>query len=338
MNEVKACTQAGCAVRNDGKCLEGLDQECPHFYWDQSEEEDELLEEDIPLSVLKKNNNKINVFKGSELSLQEMISVTKRYPCDLVIILGDLDCGKTTLLATIFDLFQIGDFKKYLFSGSLTQKGFEIRSHLSRMSSGLAVADTERTKALDFRILHLAISNLELSLKKHFLLSDISGETIQLARSSGLSMKEQLGVVKLAKHIIYIIDGEKIAGPEKVAAIHDANLFIQSALDNKIFDSNTVLNILISKWDLLENLPQFNLEIEVVNKINTRFFKKLKTINYKRIASRPTDEHNGPVEMGYGLQDLIDDFMNDPLCQKRLTLEIEPSQRFIDNYKLPKND
>ena len=338
MSEVKACSQVGCDIRNDGKCLEGLDQECPHFYWDDNADDDEEIAENESPSVVKKSSTKIEVFKGAELSLKEMLSVTQRYPCDFVTILGDLDCGKTTLLATIFDLFQIGQFKKHLFAGSLTQKAFEVRSHLSRMSSGSIKADTERTKTLDFRILHIAISNFDLSLKKHFLLSDISGETIQLARSSGSAMKEHLGVVKLANHIIYIIDGEKLAGSEKTAALHDAQLFIQSALDNKIFNSETVLNVLISKWDLLENLATFNLEELVVNKINRRFSAKLKAINYKRIASRPHDENVTAVDMGFGLQDLIEDLMNFPLLQKRLTLQSEVSERFINNYKVNENE
>jgi hypothetical protein len=337
MSEVKACSQVGCDIRNDGKCLEGLDQECPHFYWDEELEDEEILEDESP-SVVKKLSKKVEVFKGSELNLKEMLLVTQKYPCDFVTILGDLDCGKTTLLATIFDLFQIGQFKKYLFAGSLTQKAFEIRSHLSRMSSGSIKADTERTKTLDFRILHIVISNSEMSLKKHFLLSDISGETIQLARSSGLAMKEHLGLVRLADHIIYIIDGEKLAGSEKTAALHDAELFIQSALDNKIFNSETVLNVLISKWDLLEDLASFNLDQVVINKINRRFSAKLKEINYKRIASRPHEENSTAVDLGFGLQDLIDDLMDFPLLQKRLTLQSKVSARFIDNYKLNENE
>ncbi|WP_428229171.1 TRAFAC clade GTPase domain-containing protein [Flavobacterium sp.] len=337
MSEVKACSQAGCDIRNDGKCLEGLDQECPHFYWDEELVDEEIVEDESQ-SVVKKLSKKIEVFKGSELNLKEMLLVTQKYPCDFVTILGDLDCGKTTLLATIFDLFQIGQFKKYLFAGSLTQKAFEIRSHLSRMSSGSIKADTERTKTLDFRILHIVISNSEMSLKKHFLLSDISGETIQLARSSGSAMKEHLGLVKLADHIIYIIDGEKLAGSEKTAAMHDAELFIQSAIDNEIFCSETVLNILISKWDLLESSQSFNLDQVVINRINRRFSAKLKEINFKKIASRPDEENSTAVDLGFGLQDLIDDLMDFPLLQKRLTLQSKVSPRFIDNYKLNGNE
>ncbi|MFQ6601888.1 TRAFAC clade GTPase domain-containing protein [Flavobacterium sp. C3NV] len=338
MSEVKACSQEGCEIRKDGKCLEGLDSECPHFYWDDdNEDEEDISVKSEEASIINKVTNKINVFKGSELGLDEISSVTQRYECDSVIILGDLDCGKTTLLATIFDLFQIGQFKKYLFAGSLTQKGFEIRSHLSRSASGVTKADTERTKALDFRILHISIKDLETSLKKHFLLSDISGETIQLARGSGAAMKEQLGVVKLANHLIYIIDGEKLAGSERAAAIQDALVFIQVAIDNKIFDDKTVLNVLVSKWDLLQELTNFNLYDIVESKINGRFLTKLKEIKYRRIASRPEEENSTAVDLGFGLQDLITDFMTENKSQKKIPIRVQPSDRFINNYKVNEN-
>jgi len=338
MTEIKACKQLGCEIRNDGKCLEGLEpDECPHFYWSEDGDSEETIEIEKS-SVVNKVSSKINVFPGSELSLAEITSITHRYPCDLVIILGDLDCGKTTLLATIFDLFQIGHLKKYLFAGSLTQKGFEIRSHLSRMLSGGTKPDTERTKTLEFRILHIAIKSIEDSIIKHFLLSDISGETIQLARSSGPAMKDQLGMVKLANHIIYIIDGEKLSGPKKAATIMDAELFIQSAIDNKIFTKDTILNILISKWDLLEKVETFNLEESIIKKINIRFQEKLNGINFKKIASRPNEENVSNIDLGFGVEDLINDFMKVPTTQKKITLQMKTCGRYIENYKIKNND
>lgn len=339
MSDIKACKQAGCDVRNDGSCLEGLEHhECTHFYWS---EEDEELEQDIDpeiASVLVKASNKINVFQGSELSAGEISSITNKYPCDLVIILGDLGCGKTTLLATIFDLFQIGYLKKYLFAGSLTQKGFELRCHLSRMLSGGTKPETERTKTREFKILHIGIKSIEHSFVKHFLLSDISGETIQAARSSSSSMKEHLGMVKVANHIIYIIDGEKLAGSMRATTIMNCELFIQSALDNDIFTKETILNILISKWDILENVKTFDLEVSVIKKITNRFQSRLSGINFKKIASRPDHENLSNVNLGFGVEELINDFMKRPDTQKKLTLQAEVSERLIENYKIKENE
>ncbi|MRX42062.1 hypothetical protein GJU43_22535 [Flavobacterium sp. LC2016-23] len=339
MSDVRACVQAGCNVREDGSCLEGLEHlECPHFYWS---EDDEEIEQDIDSetpSVVVKNSNKINVFEGAELSVGEISSITHKYSCGLIVILGDLGCGKTTLLATIFDLFQIGYLKNYLFAGSMTQKGFELRCHLSRMLSGGTKPETERTKTREFKILHIGIKSVEHSFVKHFLLSDISGETIQEARNSSSTMKEQLSIVKLANHIIYIIDGEKLAGSLRASTIMDSELFIQSALDNNIFTRETILNILISKWDMLENSTSFNLESVLINKIKNRFESNLNAINFKKIASRPAQENSSNIDLGFGVEELINDFMIRPTMQKKLNLPMEKSDRFIENYKIRGNE
>lgn len=334
MSDIKSCKQTDCEVRLDGNCLEGLEiEECPHFYWAEAEEsENEEVDNSV---VIPTQSNKISLFRGTELSLTDMKYITHRYKCDLVVILGDLDCGKTTLLATIFDMFQIGGFKKYIFAGSLTQKGFEIRSHLSRVESGATVADTERTKALEFRLLHIAIQN-EQGLLKHFLLSDISGETIKLARSSSTAMKEQLGAVKLADHVIYVIDGQKLSTRHRIATIMDAELFIQSCIDNGIFSRETILNILISKWDLLSK-TDFDIDSTVVTKLNQRFAQSLKGINYKKIASRPHDESEEEVNLGFGVEDLIDDFMKGDIRKSEMPVSKISSQRQIDNYKVDSN-
>lgn len=332
MSEVKLCKQVGCEIKNDGKCLEGLDiSECPHFYWEDEEgldviEEEDDKEEEIPAT-------KMNVlFSGEELSLREICLVTNKYPSELVVILGDLDCGKTTLLATIFDLFQINDFKKYLFAGSLTQKGFEIRSHLSRVTSGGTIPETERTKTLEFRILHLAIKAVESSKLKHFLLSDISGETIKLARNSSSVMTEQLGIVKFADHVIYIIDGKNLETQNRTQTIFNTELFIQNAISNGIFSKETTLKILISKWDILSKDKKFSLEKVLIDRINSRFSKNLKSIVFSVIASRPSDD-NSQFEMGYGIEELIGSLMEiKPIPNFQETIP-NKSDRLFENFK-----
>jgi ATPase subunit of ABC transporter with duplicated ATPase domains len=74
-------------------------------------------------------NNTIRLYSGEELSLKDVNLVTHKYLYKLILIIGDTDSGKTTLLATLYDLFQIAPFKDYLFAGSLTQIGFETRCH-----------------------------------------------------------------------------------------------------------------------------------------------------------------------------------------------------------------
>jgi len=308
MSEVKACKQVGCPISEDGKCLEGIDltkDTCTHFYWD--EVGDEKIDDEEEPAIPTATTNRTTLFSGNELQLTEITTVTQKYGCELIIILGDLDCGKTTLLATIYDLFQVGDFKGYTFAGSLTQKGFEVRSHLARVASGSNEADTERTKTLEFRILHIAIKSEGHAQIKHLLLSDVSGETIRQARSSAKIMKEQLSIVKQADHLFYIIDGEQLLVADRVKTMLNTDLFFQNAINNGVFNKNTNLNILISKWDKLKNAEGFDMDKMVIEKINNRFANQLGNITFSVIAARP-GEDDAEFDLGYGVSEFLSGF------------------------------
>jgi hypothetical protein len=333
MSDVKACKQVGCPVRENGQCLEGIDLDkdtCTHFYWDEDGETGSDEEEP---AIPPAPGGRTTLFSGNELTLSEITLVTQKYSADLIVILGDLDCGKTTLLATIYDLLQVGDFKDYSFAGSLTQKGFEIRSHLARVSSGSAEADTERTKTLEFRILHLAIKSKKQSRIKHLLLSDVSGETIRQARSSAKIMKEQLSIAKQADHLFYIIDGEQLLIANRVKTMLNTDLFFQSAINNGIFDNSTVLNVVISKWDKLKGQRDFDLEKIVIQKIDGRFGQHIGQINYSMIAARPGEE-NEEFDLGYGVGDFLDNFFKIPEKVYPVIFVKEASGGQFDKFKM----
>lgn len=333
MSQLKSCKQQDCPVRTNGECLESVElNECPHFYWETGTEEDVdgIASHDEKIDS-KSSSGRYLIFPGNELSLSDITIVTHKYPCKLVVILGDLDSGKTTLLGTIFDLFQIGHFDEYYFASSLTQKGFEIRSHLSRVVSGMGRADTERTKTLQFRLLHLGIRPKEHMQKKHLLLSDVSGETIRLARNSSALMKKELEFVKRADHVFYVVDGEKLDVKNRVATILNAELFIQSAISNSIFTSDTALNVLITKLDKVVSESKYDTSaIEV--KLNSRFEGQLKSIKYFKIASRP-DDGAVNINMGFGIADLLAWLLKDDGVIQAPVQQIIRSKRLFDNYK-----
>jgi hypothetical protein len=306
MSEVKACKQATCPVNNGGECLEGLElKDCTHFYLTSDTDEitanddSEINNSTIPPKPIVRTQ----LFSANELTLEEIPTVTSKYACQLVIILGDLKSGKTTLLGTIFDLFQLGHFKQFIFGGSLTQKGFEIRSHLSRLASGRNTPETERTKTLEFRVLHLGIRVEGRPHVQHMLLSDVSGEIIRQARNSSGIMKKKLEIAKFADHLFYILDGDQLSYLNKAKTILNAELFIQSAINNQIFTSETTLNILITKWDKLKNELDFDFEA-IKDRLNTRFASNLQAIRYSKMASRP-DENVEELDLGYGVKEFL---------------------------------
>lgn len=325
------CDQEDCPVRDNGKCLEGLDIEsCSHFYL--SEPEEDLLND---YSIKNPNiKETFKLFDGNDLSIDEIKLITYAYKYNLIVIIGESDSGKTTLLASIFDLFQIGGFSNFAFSGSLTSVGFERRCHFSRESSKAELPDTEKTRSQDFNFLHLAIKKINELNKpsRHLLLSDISGERFRDATSSSSFMKD-LEVLKYSDHIIFLLDGKRLADKfTRTLVLANSHQFIRRAIDVGIFDSNTEITIVTSKYDLVASIEDFKFDEIVKIPFETKFSSKLKKIEFLNIAARPNNQANG-FSFGYGVESLLSSWItlkSHPFNENRENIFYD---RYFDNYK-----
>src|SRR5687767_14635843 len=94
---------------------------------------------------------------GEALTAQRATAITAAAPTRVVILAGAEDSGKTTLLTSLYEKFLQGRFADHLFAGSATLPAYEQRCHRARIQSGAVDPDTERTKGLDVRLLHLKL-------------------------------------------------------------------------------------------------------------------------------------------------------------------------------------
>ncbi|RYZ88812.1 MAG: hypothetical protein EOP04_08460, partial [Proteobacteria bacterium] len=126
----------------------------------------------------------IILHSGNELSVEESVRLTSSRRCKLIVFAGPARCGKTTLIASLFEMFGKNSYKNFIFSGSETLIGFEKRCHLARVTSGEPRPDTERTAMKDGeRLLHLTVRGRhEEDSTTDLLFSDLSGEFFKLAR------------------------------------------------------------------------------------------------------------------------------------------------------------
>lgn len=308
------CKEAGCPYSETGECLEDLEpSNCPHALWqeesddiDESPNDDSIDPSEALSDTLKKT---IPLFSGEEVSLSALNTITYRYRTNLAVILGESEAGKTTFLATLFDLLNIAPLGPFLFAGSQTQIGFEARCHLARTSSGRSEPHTQKTFATDFGFLHLALKHGDYSNDtKHLLISDVSGERIMRARNSSSEM-EDLNLVKYAHRIVYFIDGERLAQPTtRNSTIHNAEQFIQRALDTGIFSKASELLIVFSKADTLHNHANFSVE-QVQSRLEGKFKSQLKDIIFLSIAVRPQNHHD-VFQLGFGVEPLLSYFFS----------------------------
>lgn len=306
--EKKICHQKGCKILEGGSCLEGIDvirHECPHFYLTEVPENDQNNTDDSQSE--KKKKNVVQLFTGKEMTFSETEIITNNNDCRLIVIVGESESGKTTLLSEYFINFQKGKFCKYLFAGSLTQIGFEERCFKATIESGNKDPKTERTKSREFSFLHLAVKPESELVKppRHFLFSDISGETFRDAKTSTIIMKE-LAVIKAADFVLFLIDGEKIADLNSRSwVIEEAKTFIQKALDERIFDLNTNLKVAMAKWDYLSDDSSFDFESKIQRPFKDRFESRLGTLQFTVIAAR---SKNSKVPAGLGLCELMEEW------------------------------
>jgi hypothetical protein len=308
-----SCKQKDCPFSKNGTCLEDLSiEECPHLYL-QSEYHDDLEEEnyDDEDNVTTTETKTFITLDGcDDLSISDISKVTHNFKANLIVVFGESDSGKTTLGATIHELFQQAPFKKYWFAGSMTPIGFEKRCYLSRLISGSEKARTQKTKAGELRFLHIALKE-ETKLEEkanHLIISDASGEIYKLARNSSDYMKG-LTLLKRASNIVITLDGEKLANNKlrNVEIVH-SKVFIKKALEEEIFDIDTRLNLVITKWDKLRILEKFSLE-DLISQYSEILNNKVKEFKYTLIAARP-DIPTAEIPFGFGIDKLLDDWIN----------------------------
>jgi hypothetical protein len=248
----------------------------------------------------------INLPTGRELDAANAAKLELARPLRLVVVAGPVSCGKTTLLTSLYELFQWGPVSGYSFAGSNTLPAFERRCYLSRIASERSVPDTERTPYGEVRYLHLRISSEKLPhCELDLLFTDVSGESFERARDSTLEC-QRLTFLRQANHFMLLLDSEKLVRKERRWEVaHDSMTLLRSCLDSGMLPNNCLISVLWTKVDYLESAgeehTQFLTQLE--SEIRTEFGHRVGNLSFSEIAARPTQTIN--LEFGHGLPELL---------------------------------
>jgi hypothetical protein len=302
----KTCNQPGCTFNSDGKCLEGLGDSCTYLQL-----LDNVVSSVATENIIEKNTTEIiKLVTGEDFSIGDTKIVAYNFPYKLITIIGDSESGKSTFLAVLFDLFQLGPFGDLLYAGSATQLGFERRCHQSRVASGGTVPDTARTTSVEFRFLHLALKFRSALLQDptHLLISDVSGERQKLARKSAAAMQE-LDFIRYGHQTVLILDGTKLSNQRfRVSELFNTESFIKMALESNIFTSASNVKIVVSKWDVLISDRTFDYERDIVQHFTSLFGPSISHLSFAKIAARPLKQSE-EMQLGYGLYNLLHEWL-----------------------------
>lgn len=240
------CSQSECSISTTGKCVNGLNPtECTNKI--PVKKEERVIDEQVPTP----NNVKtMRLQWGESFKEAELAHITYRYPCKLILAVGEPYVGKSTLYAALFDSFHQGGCGDLIFASSKTPIGFERICHYAREKCKGNTPDTERTKSHEFSFLHLSVRKKDLSeIPQHLVFADVNGEIFQNAKNSDEEITK-LSLLKRADHIFFIADGGLlIKNAEKHIVKDDVTKMLQRCLQNNMLNSDQGVHLIVTKWD-----------------------------------------------------------------------------------------
>jgi len=120
--EALSCRQEGCSFAETGTCMEGLaPAACPHLGTLRADEGIERLPSDRGAASEAGGRH----FFGGVVPFESAHEIAAAHDTKLVVLLGEKDSGKTTLLAELHQLFLEGPVGDMMFAGSMTLPEFE---------------------------------------------------------------------------------------------------------------------------------------------------------------------------------------------------------------------
>lgn len=306
---VHVCTQGGCTVADDGRCLEGLTvEECPYHKW--LEVGDQVEDDTEPeVTVQAAAVPAVTFEDGRYLDAAGARELMRRTLAQVVVLAGEVRCGKTTILASLMDAFHKGPYAGLLFAGSRTLPGFDQICHHARIDSGRTEPFTPRTsRSEDLRFLHLELAEEHDHTARHTLLfSDISGEAFEAARES-VDEARALTQLRRADHLLVLIDGRKLLEPvERQPARRHPMSLLRNLLDAGIVSSTSFVDVAVSKWDYIAATDVGSAPRRAVDRIREEVASRLGPYvgraRLVTVAARP--RRGSGVEPRHGVDDLL---------------------------------
>jgi hypothetical protein len=245
---------------------------------------------------------------GLELTESEAEIVARHNPSRLVILAGPPNCGKTTLVATLYELMRSPDKDLPWFAGSQSLVAFEQRCHLSRVASGLTEGTTGRTPFSDEQAFyHLRTCSEDApSDSVDLLLFDLVGERFNQTRVS-FNECRRVTTLSRANFLAVLLDGSRLANPgERFLAVEECINFLQCCADSNMIGSTCRIQIVTTKRDQLGAKVDRAAEATIESARSTilsRLAQKLTQIEFFTVAARPSGSSELPT--GFGMKELL---------------------------------
>lgn len=166
------CVREGCPANDGGACALGVDPvlDC---------EEYQLVGDEEDAGEPAAASNAYRFHSGEALLPTELERVLAGPRPSIIVPLGDIEAGKTTLIALMYQRLCSRSMDQWRYSGSATSVGFARRSFLASIRSKRATPTTPRTsRAESGHYLHLDARSVLTDRMHRLVLADVSGEHV----------------------------------------------------------------------------------------------------------------------------------------------------------------
>jgi len=262
---------------------------------------DDIVEDDEEAKVQAegsaetlKESDLLDLHSGEHFTNESASEILRNQVSRVIVLAGSIKSGKTTLLNSIYEAFNKGEFANYQFAGSKTLVAFEERCHLARLNSGASQADTARTpRTGGSPLLHLKVKRIDSEVTRDILLTDFTGEFFREAMDSTEACK-RLTVVKRADHFVLFLDCERLSrDDERPLVIEEGRVMCRSFLEANMLTKNSIVDIFFSKSDLLRTSNNAKLLDDIEKKYRKHLGDGVAKMNFATVVSKPLQKIAG---------------------------------------------
>lgn len=265
---------------------------------------------------------------NAEFSFDEALAVTPRRGARLIMLMGEVGVGKTTVMVELWTrLVGVSAIAGYRFAGSRNVMAFEERAYLSRMVAGVETAATARTHYGENEgLLHLAVARPD-GRRADLLFADYSGERYEFVRGGHPALTE-LPWAPRADRVAIVVKGSALGDPgtREVETNNASRLLLQLRQQGAVHPGARFAVILARDDQVDEKaFAAAAGRLQHLLEIAKEFDPDAALI---RVAARPRDGSDP-----YGLEQLLEWLCVDDPPVVPATFAVPPPRRAIDRLR-----
>lgn len=301
------CRNQECRVSETEKCVEGLAlDKCPHFGHTPSTVAEPITSEENTASAVL---YEVSLEKADRLDIQGASAVLRAAPTHLIAIIGPTSSGKTSLIASLCDLFQQGPVGDTNFARSRTFFAFEEACHHSRAASLRNVPQMEHTNlGSGVGFYHFTLRDSRAPELVNVLFADRSGEDYRSAADDPSNASDFVEL-KRANCITILVTGEHLLD---VGRRHNVRqeivMILQGIIDAGVTNPTQRVALVLTKLDLIrqtDDSARARVERDfdaIMRQVETLFGSLFTEIRSFKIAAAPATTI---LSHGYGVSDVL---------------------------------